>query len=83
MSCMLSACGNSKLYVKPHPIDCAEEAFVPPEPPVITDSKLIRDTEIADSENRSRWYVTTLRLRIAQGCLNAAETVGYIERRNK
>lgn len=81
MSCILSACNNSKLYVKPYPIDCAEEAFAPPESPVITESKLIKDTEIADSENRSRWYVTTLRLRVAQGCLKAAETVGYIKRK--
>lgn len=78
---MMSGCGSSRLYVKPYPIDCDGDAFVAPEPPIITESKLLTDTEIADSENRSRWYATTIRLRMAQGCLKAAETVGYVKRK--
>ena len=81
MSCILNGCANSPTYVKPYPIECSKEAFIPAEPPVISESNQIVQTEADDAENRNRWLITTVRLGLAQNCLGAAETVGYIKRR--
>ncbi len=48
---------------------------------MISESNQIVQTEADDAENRNRWLITTVRLGLAQNCLGAAETVGYIKRR--
>lgn len=81
MSCIASGCSSSPIYVKPYPIECSKEAFIPAQEPVISESSKIADTEADDAENRNIWLVTTIRLGVAQSCLKSAETVGYIKRK--
>lgn len=69
-------------WTQPTPIDCDAEAFLPGEAMIYSDETLYTVTEVEDAENRARTKVLALRHKLARGCLTAAESAGYIHRRD-